>query len=393
MKSELARRGGLAALLILVLLPGAVRAQYPSFQYRAASPGYVFSFPRDHFNHPDFQTEWWYYTGHLKSENGQAFGFQMTFFRQAVQRGQSQDSPWGIEDLYLAHLALSDLSGGKFYHSERLNRAGPGIAGVSRETGRIWNGNWQVMLAGGRQTLEAVADQWSLRLTLDARKPPVIHGLRGISQKGAGPGQASHYISLTRLAARGTIELGGQSFAVEGAAWMDHEFFTHALAPEQVGWDWLSLQLNDQTELMLFRLRRQDGSLDPYSAATYVDASGRSQHLSAREFTLRPLEERREDRWTSPSTGATYPIRWQVTIPSLGLEMEVSTRLPQQEMTTSGRLSPNYWEGAVEIAGTRGNSAIDSSVTLPVTGAGYLEMTGYDRPVRLGAVASPPPAD
>jgi len=373
MKSEL------AALLILVLLPGAATAQY-----RAASPGYRYSFPRDHFNHPDFQTEWWYYTGNVKSASGQAFGFQMTFFRQAVRRSQSQDSPWVIEDLYLAHLALSDLSGGKFYHSERLNRAGPGIAGVSQESGRIWNGNWQILWEGNRQTLEAVADQWSLRLALDTRKPPVVHGQQGISQKGAGSGQASHYISLTRLAAAGTIEVSGKVYTVEGAAWMDHEFFTHPLAPEQVGWDWLSLQLNDQTELMLFRLRRQDGSLDPYSAGTYVDASGMSQHLSAREFTLRPLEDRREYRWTSPSTGATYPIRWQVTVPSLGLEMEISTRLPQQEVTTSGRLAPNYWEGAVEITGTRGNAPVNSPVTSPLTGAGYLEMTGYDRPVRLG---------
>lgn len=377
MKSELARHSGRAALLVLLLLPGAATAQNPSPQYRAASPGYAYSFPRDHFNHPGFQTEWWYYTGNVKSANGQAFGFQMTFFRQAMGRNQPQDSPWVIEDLYLAHVALSDLSGGKFYHSERLNRAGPGIAGVSRESGRIWNGNWQVLWAGNRQTLEAVADAWTLRLTLDSRKPPVIHGQRGISRKGPGPGQASHYISLTRLAASGTIEISGQAFDVQGTAWMDHEFFTHPLAPEQVGWDWLSLQLNDQAELMLFRLRRQDGSLDPYSAATYVDSSGKARHLSAREFTLRPLEQRPEDRWTSPATGAVYPLRWQASVPSLGLNVEVTTRLPQQEVTTSGRLAPNYWEGAIEVRGTRGSSA-------PVTGAGYLEMTGYDRPVRLG---------
>ena len=382
MKSEL------AALLVLLLLPGAAIAQYPSPQYRAASPGYAYSFPRDHFNHPGFQTEWWYYTGNVQSAGGQAFGFQMTFFRQAVRRGPAPtgptDSPWAIEDLYLAHLALSDLSGGKFYHSERLNRAGPGIAGVSQESGRIWNGNWQVLWTGGRQTLEAVADSWTLRLTLDARKPPVIHGQQGISQKGPGPGQASHYISLTRLAAAGTIEISGRAFAVQGTAWMDHEFFTHPLAPEQVGWDWLSLQLNDQTELMLFRLRRQDDSLDPYSAATYVDSSGKARHLSAREFTLRPLEQRPQDRWTSPTTGAAYPVRWQVSVPSLGLNIEVTTRLPQQEVTTSGRLAPNYWEGAIEITGTRGSSTVNFPVTSPVTGAGYLEMTGYDRPVRLG---------
>jgi predicted secreted hydrolase len=161
---------------------------------------------------------------------------------------------------------------------------------------------------------------------------------------------------------------------------MDHEFFTNALAPEQVGWDWLSIQLNDQTELMLFRLRRQDGSLDPYSAGTYVDASGRSQHLSSREFTMRPLAERPGDRWSSPATGASYPIRWQVAVPSLGIEVEITTPLPQQELTTSGRLAPNYWEGAVRASGTRAKSVVES----PVAGVGYLEMTGYDRPIHLG---------
>jgi predicted secreted hydrolase len=189
MKSEPVCRGGLAALLVLLLLPGAATAQDASSPYTAAAPGYAYSFPRDHFNHPGFQTEWWYYTGNVKSGSGHAFGFQMTFFRQAVRRSPAQDSPWDIEDLYLAHLALSDLSSGKFYHSERLNRAGPGIAGVSQESGRIWNGNWQVLWEGNRQTLEAFADAWTLRLTLDARKPPVIHGQQGISRKGPGPGR------------------------------------------------------------------------------------------------------------------------------------------------------------------------------------------------------------
>jgi predicted secreted hydrolase len=369
-------RSSLATLLAVLLLGGAARGQQASPQYKDASPGYRYSFPRDNFGHPDFQTEWWYYTGNVKSASGQAFGFQVTFFRQAVQRSKSEDSPWAIEDLYLAHAALSDLSGRKFYHSERLNRAGPGIAGVSQESRRIWNGNWQTVWTGDRQKLDAIAGEWSLHLTLNSQKPPVIHGEQGISRKGPAPVEASHYISLTRLATAGTIELGGQTYTVDGTAWMDHEFFSNPLAPEQAGWDWLSVQLTDQTELMLFRLRRRDGSIDPFSAATYVDRSGKAQHLSSQEFTLQPLQDRPNDRWTSPATGASYPIRWQVSVPSLNLNLEISTRLPQQEMTTTGRLSPNYWEGSIEITGTRGNS--------PVTGSGYLEMTGYDRLVRLG---------
>jgi predicted secreted hydrolase len=374
-------RSSAAALLAVLLLCCTAGAQQAAPQYQEALPGYRYSFPRDHFSHPEFRTEWWYYTGNVKSADGRAFGFQVTFFRQGVQRTQPPDSPWAIEDLYLAHAALSDLSGGKFYHSERLNRAGPGIAGVNQETGRIWNGNWQTVWTGDRQKLDAVADEWSLHLTLNSQKPPVINGEQGISRKGAAPGEASHYISLTRLVAAGTIDLGGQAYTVEGMAWMDHEFFTNQLAPEQVGWDWLSVQLSDRTELMLFRLRRKDGSIDPFSAATYVDRDGRSQHLSSRDFSFTPLG----GQWTSPATGASYPLRWRVSVPALSLNLEISTRLPQQEMTASGPVSPNYWEGAIEITGTRGTGApANSTVASPVTGVGYLEMTGYDRPVHFG---------
>jgi predicted secreted hydrolase len=364
-----------SAFLVAMLLAGGATgqgrfAQTPRF--KDAAPGYRYSFPRDHFNHPDFQTEWWYYTGNVKTAGGRSFGFQVTFFRQGVRREAAPESPWAVEDIHLAHAALSDIAGGKFYHSERLNRAGPGIAGVSQEQGRIWNGNWQTVFAGDTQMLQAIAEDWRLGLTLNPQKPPVIHGEQGISRKGAAPGEASHYISLTRLITSGTIELGGKPYAVDGTAWMDHEFFTNQLAPEQVGWDWLSMQLGDQTELMLFRLRRKDGSYDPYSAATYVDQSGRSQHIASREFTLQPLSQ----RWTSPVTGASYPIRWQIAVPSLKLVAEVGARLPQQEMTGTTAGSPNYWEGAIEITGSRGGA--------PVTGVGYLEMTGYDKAVGFG---------
>jgi predicted secreted hydrolase len=366
-------RSSVTAMLAVLLAVMPVGAQHASPQYKDASPDYRYSFPRDHFSHPDFQTEWWYYTGNVKTASGQSFGFQVTFFRQGVRRGQPQDSPWAVEDLYMAHAALSDISGGKFHHAERLNRAGPGIAGISEKSGRIWNGNWQAVWTGERQKLDAIADDWSLHLTLDSQKPPVINGEQGISRKGSAPGEASHYVSLTRLATAGTIELAGKAYSVEGTAWMDHEFFTNQLAPEQIGWDWLSVQLDDQTELMMFRLRCKDGSIDPYSAATYVDRAGNARHLSSREFTVQPLGQ----QWTSPATGASYPIRWKVSVPSLNLNLEISTRLSQQEMTGSGdRFSPNYWEGAIEIAGMRGSSQ--------TKGVGYLEMTGYDRPVHFG---------
>jgi predicted secreted hydrolase len=358
-------RSKLAALAAGLLLLNPLAAQY-----RTALPGYRFEFPRDYFDHPDFQTEWWYYTGNLKSTNGHRYGFELTFFRQAVGRDPAPAATWDVRDIYLTHLALSDLDGQEFYHTERMNRAGPGIAGVSASSARIWNGNWQIQWEGADQKLQAVEKQFQLHLTLHSEKPPVIHGENGVSQKSQGAGHASYYISLTRLAAVGKLELNGETLDVSGLAWMDHEFFTHQLEADQVGWDWLSLQLEDKTELMLFRIRRKDGSLDPFSAGTFVDAQGRSTHLRAADFILRPLAE----NWTSPATGRNYPIAWKIVIPKLEIELEASTSLAAQELAGKTSLAPTYWEGAITLAGHRG--------AMPLAGLGYLEMTGYDRAVK-----------
>jgi predicted secreted hydrolase len=340
-------------------------------QYRSALPGYRYEFPRDHFNHQDFQTEWWYYTGNVKSADGHRFGFELTFFREGVSRDPAETGVWDVKDLYLAHLALSDLDGGKFYYEERSNRTGPGLAGASESEGRIWNGNWQILWNGDKQELQAIHERFQLHLTLRSEKPPVIHGEHGISEKAEGAGHASHYISLTRLGTTGTVELERKKFDVNGTSWMDHEFFTQQLAPEQTGWDWLSLQLADNTELMLFRMRRKDGSIDPHSAGTYVDAQGKTTPLRTGDFVLQPLDQ----RWKSPVTGAVYPIRWKIAVPRLGIELEAKTPLESQELTGKTKLMPNYWEGAVELNGKRNAQMM--------SGVGYLEMTGYDHPVQL----------
>jgi predicted secreted hydrolase len=359
-------RSRLAALAAALLILHPLAAQY-----RTAVPGYRFEFPRDYFDHPDFQTEWWYYTGNLKSPNGHHYGFELTFFRQAVSRDPAQSATWDVKDIYLTHLALSDLDGRKFYHSERINRAGPGIAGVSESSARIWNGNWEVKWEGSDQKLQAIDKHFQLRLNLHPEKPPVIHGENGVSQKSEGAGHASYYISLTRLTANGQLELNGEPSEVSGLVWMDHEFFTHQLEPNQAGWDWLSLQLEDNTELMLFRIRRKDGPLDPFSSGTYVDAQGKSTHLRAADFTLQPLAQ----NWTSPVTHATYPIAWKIVIPKLEVALEAHTSLATQELAGKMEIVPSYWEGAVTLGGRRGN--------IPLSGVGYLEMTGYDRAVNF----------
>jgi predicted secreted hydrolase len=356
-------RSRIACLLAMLLALPTLAAQY-----RSALPGYHFTFPRDHFSHPDFRTEWWYYTGNLKSTGGHRFGFELTFFRQAVNRDPAKSAVWDVRDLYLAHLALSDLDGQRFYHTELTNRSGPGIAGASEATGRIWNGNWQIHWTGDDQELDAVHDSFSLHFTLHSEKAPVIHGEDGVSQKAAGTGRASHYVSLTRLATKGSIELDGKIFDVIGFTWMDHEFFTNQLETDQVGWDWLSIQFEDKTELMLFRIRRKDGSIDPYSAGTFVDAASRTTHVRAGDFTMQPQGK----TWTSSATRAVYPIQWKIAIPKLGVEIEATTPLPSQEFAEKSKRTPSYWEGAVVLTGHRGNQALG--------GAGYLEMTGYDQP-------------
>ena len=370
-------RGVSRAAVLLVLQAFLVPrdpAQEQAGGFVTAQPGYHYQFPRDYFDHPDYQTEWWYYTGNVKSASGKRFGFELTFFRQGVSRDAAKTGAWDLRDLYLAHLALSDLDGGRFYHTERTNRAGPGIAGISESQGRVWNGNWQVQWQSNQQILQAIDDQFELHFTLTPEKPPVIHGENGVSQKAPGAGRASHYFSLTRIGVNGEISVGTQKMEVTGLAWMDHEFFTHQLDSNQVGWDWFSVQLQDRTELMLFRMRRKDGSLDPYSAGTFVDTRGIGEHLGAKDFSLQPgtLANRAGSgnlSWTSPATHAIYPIRWTISVPKYQIELTASTLLGSQELAATGNVTPSYWEGAMEMTGSRRAASL--------SGVGYLEMTGY----------------
>lgn len=332
--------------------------------FRVAVPGYRYAFPRDHFEHPDFRTEWWYYTGNVRDSGGKRFGFELVFFRQGERRGPSDNrSAWRVDDLYPAHLALTDIDGRHFYHHERLNRAGPGLAGASFAEKRVWNGNWSARWEGAEQVLEATADEFHFRLRLAAATPPVINGINGVSQKADGPGRASYYVSLPRLVTNGELQLNGETHAVTGTAWMDHEWFTEQLAADQTGWDWFSVQLDDHTELMLFQIRRKGGGIDPHSSGTFIGRQGRARHLSREDFSLTPFEY-----WKSPRTGATYPTGWKIRVPSLKIELDARAALEDQELT--GPAGPAYWEGAVTYSGTE-------------AGAGYLEMTGYDKPVRL----------
>jgi predicted secreted hydrolase len=355
------------AVLFMLLLGVACGAQ----DYEPALPGYQYHFPRDHFSHTDYQTEWWYYTGNLKAADGHRFGFELTFFRQGISR-DANTSAWAVRDLYMAHLALSDISAGRFYHSERINRAGPGIAGIDENSSLIWNGNWQAQLGERRHVLRGVNEKFKIELELAPAKPPVVHGRDGISQKAEGSGHASHYVSFTRLLTSGSIEVNGTMYKVDGMSWMDHEFFTESLDKNESGWDWLSLQLDDKSELMLYRLRHKDGSVDEYSSGTFVDAQGKNLALSSKDFMMTSGGE----TWTSEQSKGRYPVRWHVSVPRLGFEIDVSTPLVSQELSES--IGPSYWEGAIDVAGQRSGGS--------VRGVGYLEMTGYAAPLLPGGV-------
>jgi predicted secreted hydrolase len=339
--------------------------------YQLALPGYRFEFPRDFFNHPEYRTEWWYYTGNLHARDGHRFGFELTFFRQGVDREKKVRNVWDVEDVWLAHLALSDLDGGRFLHTERLNRAGAGVAGADAAQARVWNGNWQVRWSGGAEKLQAVAERFQFQLDARPVKAPVVHGLDGVSQKSAGAGNASHYFSETRLDTRGRLTLDGKDYEVEGLSWMDHEFFSGQASSTLAGWDWFSLQLEDGSELMLYRLRRRDGSVEPFSSGTYVDAQGRSQHLGLSDFRLTPGKT-----WQSPATGGKYPVEWGMQVPSLGVELALRTGLADQELAGGSKASPSYWEGSIEVSGKKEGR--------PVKGTGYLEMTGYAGAIDFG---------
>ena len=357
-----------AALLLVVLLAGGAPTQEPSDgakgSWREARRGYRFRFPRDHAAHPEYRIEWWYYTGNLETAAGRRFGYQLTFFRSGIVREPKIPSRWALRDLHLAHFAVSDLEAEKFHAFERTNRSGVGWAGAREDSYRVWNEDWEARLAGKKHVLRAKQGDVSIALELTPLKPPAVHGKDGISRKGSSPGNASHYYSITRLETAGTLRVGGTAHRVTGLSWMDHEFGTSFLEEEQVGWDWFSVQLEDGRDVMLFQMRRRDGSRDSHSSGTLVDRAGRAHPLPPGSFRLEPGR-----RWRSPASRAEYPLEWTLSIPAHGLELGVEAAFPAQELRTPRSTGVTYWEGSVRVRGhDRGQ---------PVAGRGYLEMTGY----------------
>lgn len=335
--------------------------------FRLAMPGYVFKFPDDHASHDDFKTEWWYYTGHLASMQGEPFGFELTFFRSGVpDTTQIPKSQWKVPNVYMAHFAVTDLPQKKFFFRSQTNRPGVATAGADERRFKVWNGGWVATLNGNVHELKASTPEYSLQLKLTPAKQPVLHGKNGVSQKANCVGCASHYYSMTRMLAEGTLKRGNKTIDVKGSAWMDHEFGSNQLTAEQVGWDWFSLQLDDKSELMLYQMRLKSGKLDPNSSGTIVTSSGKAEHLALSDYTI---EVKRT--WKSPTTGGAYPAGWHVTVPSKKIELDIEPLLSEQELVDQSTAGISYWEGACKTSGT-----IDGK---PIQGRAYVEMTGYAR--------------
>jgi predicted secreted hydrolase len=339
-----------------------------------------FTFPGDHGPHPGFRNEWWYYTGNVATAAGRRFGYQLTFFRIALApRAEPRASAWATSDVWMAHLAVTDVAGRRFVAKSRLARGALSLAGARAEPFRVWLEDWSAAgvdrAATPRMKLAAGDVDVGVELVLDSRKPPVPQGDRGLSVKGAEPGQASHYYSLTRLDTRGVIRVGAERFAVTGTSWMDREWSTSALARDQVGWDWFALHLDDGRDLMVYRLRRTDGSADPASAGALIAPDGSRRPLALADVTIDVL-----GWWPSPRGDTRYPARWRLAIPSEDLVLEIEPWVADQEWTDPVR----YWEGAVSARGLAGAASERGGATRgrEVRAEGYAELVGYARTSR-----------
>ncbi|MGH7728900.1 MAG: lipocalin-like domain-containing protein [Vulcanimicrobiaceae bacterium] len=358
------------------------RAAYDPVQagFAFARAPYRFAFPRDHFAHDAYATEWWYFTGHLRTASGRRFGYELTFFRFGIAPGDPKLRPgqsrWRGHELFAAHFAITDAQGPRFVYAERTAREALGMGGASQQRLAVWVFDWRLdghALADPRleqmylqATYRATGGRDALALRLTAARPPAINGIDGLSRKGACASCASHYYSYTRLRTTGALVYDGRSFPVQGLTWMDHEFGSSELQSGQVGWDWFSIQLDDGRALMLYRLRERDGSVTPQSSGSLIERDGHVVHLPLAAFDVRAT-----GTWTSARTGARYPSGWLVTVPAAHLRLTLVPVVRDQELAERGGIS--YWEGDVDVRAASGRPL----------GVGYVELTGYASPLSM----------
>ncbi len=331
---------------------------------RAIDP-YDWQFPEDYGPHPNFQTEWWYYTGNLATEEGRRFGYQLTVFRRAIlpmSESADSESEWRTNQLYMAHFTLTDIEAGRFFHDERFSRGGADLAGAESTPYHVWLDNWQIMAVDEDALFTQISAQMEdvhIDFMLEQVKPPALQGVNGLSAKSEDLGNASYYYTLSRLVTQGTITIGEESFQVSGTSWKDHEFSTSALGTTALGWNWFGLQFDDGRELMVGQIRQVDGAIDPYFGGLLIDEDGSTEYLDAQDFTITAL-----DTWDSPHSEAVYPSGWDIHVQLENgdtLDFTATPQLIDQELA-GGLIT--YWEGSVRLSGD-------------VTGYGYTELTGY----------------
>jgi predicted secreted hydrolase len=363
---------GLFSLFLSILTIGALSFAADPDGYLSVSGPCNLVFPKDHGSHPGYRTEWWYYTGNLEAETGDRYGFQLTFFRSQInapgaeKRWPQPPSVWRTRQIYLGHAAITDIFNKRHLQSELMARGTLGLAGASQEAidTIVFIKNWSAKIGAHRHLLKTVSDDFSYELTLKPVKPPVLHGQAGYSRKGSTPERASCYYSFPRLKTEGALTIGRKTIPVRGLSWMDHEFSTAPLEPGIIGWDWFSLQLSDQTEIMLFLLRNEEGRFNPASSGTFIDVSGKPRHLTKNDFRVDVL-----DSWKSPRSQAVYPVHWRLTVFPLAIQLTLQANISDQEMRTPATTGVTYWEGSISINGSVGK--------YPVKGSGYVELTGY----------------
>ena len=342
-------------------------------RFTPAEPDRSLSLPADLAAHPDYRTEWWYFTGNLVDEVGDAYSFQLVFFRRGADGDTLLNLVAGAvgDPVHMSHFCLTDYRTGRFDYNERLakdpaEREG-GEGGTDAGYFHVWNGDWSVQEVHGDLLLDAANDLGHLTLVLKPGKPYVRHGAGGYFRKST-QGNASYYISNTRLLAEGKLTIDGTTHTVSGVGWHDHEFGTGMLSEQTLGWDWFSIQLDDDTELMLYGLRFRGGGYEPNSAGSLIDKDG---HVTPVSFDDVALEKLRF--WKSPSTGAVYPVEWRVQIPRHAIDLHVVARIDDQEAETPRSTQVTYYEGAIEINGRRAGHRVH--------GFGFLELTGYHEPL------------
>ena len=359
------RRGQGRALSLLALLGCACLCVAAKAQdYPQVKPGYELQFPRDHGSHPQFRTEWWYLTGWVKDAKGRDLGIQITFFRNRPLVAENNPSSFAPRQLLFAHAALADPANGKLVHDQRAARAGFGLAEAQEGRTDVAIDDWSLRQTAAGYSARIAAREFEYALDFKAAQPILLQGERGLSRKGPRTEQASYYYSQPHLAVSGSIVLKGEKLAVSGEAWLDHEWSSEYLAPEAAGWDWIGLNLADGGALMAFRMRdKQGGTL--WAGGSLRAADGRVRVLAPNEVRFEPLR-----RWRSPRTQAEYPVAQRVRAGNL--EFDLEPMMDDQELDSRASTGTIYWEGAVRANG--GGKLL---------GFGYLELTGYWRPLRL----------